>query len=97
MSAIFSNFVILCMSFTIPRAWCVSKRRAKQTDCFMAGKWKFRLMKIVVSLALRQRGRPLPASPKGRRAWRSGMAEGGVDLGDLRGEERAALQPCERR
>ena len=34
----------------------MSKRRAKQTACFMAGKWKFRLMKIGVSLALRQRG-----------------------------------------
>ena len=30
---------------------------------------------------------------RGRRAWRSGMAKGGVDLGDLRGEESAALQP----
>jgi len=30
---------------------------------------------------------PLPASPKGRSAWRSGIAERGIDLGDLGWED----------
>ena len=35
-----------------------------------------------------------PDLPKGGGGFGGlGMAEGGVDLGDLRGEERAALQP----
>ena len=36
--------------------------------------------------------RPLPASPKGRSAWRSGMAERGIDLGDFGGEEGATVK-----
>jgi len=33
-----------------------------------------------------------PDLPEGEEAWRSGMAERGVDLRELRGEEGAALQ-----
>ena len=36
--------------------------------------------------------RPLPASPKGRSAWRSGTAERGIDLGDFGGEEGATVK-----
>ena len=37
---------------------------------------------------------PLPTSPKGRRAWRSRMSEGGINLGDLGREEGAAAERC---
>ena len=60
---------------------------------------------IIVECGMRidWRRKPLPASPKGRRAWRSEkaereimmvlrMAEGGEDQGDLGGEEGAAAK-----